>query len=96
MIFSGPLLDASDHQVGHFEGVLTALDSDGSHNQTQVTLDLPAGQVAVQGELNFAGPEPFVHAITGGTGHYAGARGTFSFRHTDRPGFIAITLDIIG
>jgi len=27
VIFSGPLLDASDHQVGQFEGVLTALEA---------------------------------------------------------------------
>jgi hypothetical protein len=96
VIFSGQLLDTGGHQVGRFEGVLTALDNEGNRNQAQVTLVLPAGQIAVQGEVDFTAPDPVVHAITGGTGSYAGARGTFSLRHTDQPGVIAVTLDFIG
>ncbi|MEO3859508.1 hypothetical protein [Acrocarpospora sp. B8E8] len=94
VVFTGLLLDTQRRQVGHFEGVLTALDADGNRNQAQVTLALAAGQIAVQGELDFTAPQPFVHAVTGGTGRYADTGGMFSFRNTDQAGVIDITLDL--
>jgi len=94
VVFSGSLRDAQQRPAGRFNGVLIALDAEGNRNQAQVTLVLPAGQIAVQGELDFAGPQPFVHAVTGGTGRYAGAGGTFAFRRTDQPGVIEITVDL--
>jgi hypothetical protein len=98
VVFHGTLRDATDsHDVGHFEGILTAVTPDAaSLFSAQVVLALPDGQVAVHGELDFSGAEPFVHAITGGTGAYRNARGEFSFRHTDVPRVIEITLRLKG
>ena len=97
-VFHGALRDAADsRQVGHFEGVLTAVTPDAeSLYEARVVLALPQGQIAVQGELDFGADEPFVHAITGGTGAYRNARGEFSFRHTATPAVIAITLALRG
>jgi Dirigent-like protein len=97
-VFHGALRDATDsRQVGHFEGVLTAVTPDAeSLCEARVVLALPQGQIAVQGELDFGADEPFVHAITGGTGAYRNARGEFSFRHTATPAVIAITLALKG
>jgi hypothetical protein len=94
-VFSGALLRAGgDAAIGHFEGTLTAVTPDGSRVLALVVLALPGGQVAVQGELNFATQTEFVHAITGGTGAYRDAEGEFHFHDTATPGVIAITLQI--
>jgi hypothetical protein len=98
VVFHGALRDATDRRdVGHFEGILTAVTPDAdSLFEARVVLALPRGQIAVEGELDFSGDEPFIHAITGGTGAYRKARGEFSFRHTDAQGVIAITLALKG
>ncbi len=97
-VFHGALRDATDsRQVGHFEGILTAVTPDAeSLYESRVVLALPQGQIAVQGELDFGADEPFVHAITGGTGAYRNARGEFSFRHTATPDMIAIAIALKG
>jgi hypothetical protein len=48
-----------------------------------VDLQLQGGQITVQG---FFPPNqsPIVHAVTGGTGIYRGARGEFSFTEPSR------------
>jgi hypothetical protein len=93
-VFSGALLRADgDQEIGHFEGTLTAVAPDGRF-LASVVLALPGGQVAVQGELNFATQTEFVHAITGGTGAYRDASGEFHFHDTATRGVIAITLQL--
>jgi hypothetical protein len=94
VVFTGLLFDALHRPLGRFNGVLVSVDAAGDRSQAQVTLVVPGGQIAVQGELDFTASDPVVHAITGGSGRYAGAGGTFSFRHTDQPGVIDITLDL--
>lgn len=95
-VFSGALLRPGGHrEIGHFEGTLTAVTPDAnSRFLAFVVLTLPEGQIAVQGELNFATQTKFVHAITGGTGAYKDARGEFHFHDTAKPGVIAITLEL--
>ena len=93
-VFSGALLRPGGNQeIGHPEGTLTAVTPDGRF-LASVVLALPDGQVAVQGELNFATETEFVHAITGGTGAYRDAAGEFHFHDTATPGVIAITLQL--
>jgi hypothetical protein len=96
VVFSGPLLrPGSDQAIGHYEGTLTAVTPDANPRFLAfVVLALPDGQVAAQGELNFATQTEFVHAITGGTGAYRHARGEFHFRHTANKGVIDITLQL--
>jgi hypothetical protein len=96
VVFSGPLLRPdSDQPIGHFEGTLTAVTPNANPLLlASVVLALPDGEVAAQGELNFATQTDFVHAITGGTGTYRDARGEFHFRHTAKKGVIDITLQL--
>ena len=96
IVFSGALLRPGGHrEIGHFEGTLTAVTPDAnSRFLASVVLALPDGQIAVQGELNFATQTEFVHAITGGTGTYRDARGEFHFHDTTKQGVIAITLQL--
>jgi hypothetical protein len=96
VVFSGPLLrPGGDQEIGHYEGTLTAVTPDANPRfLASVVLSLPKGQIAVQGELNFATQSEFVHAITGGTGAYQHAAGEFHFRHTTNKGVIDITLQL--
>ena len=63
--------------MGIFAGTLTSVSSHDSVNLATVDLQLPGGQITVQGFLGTQ--SPIIHAITGGTGSYAGAKGEFSF-----------------
>ena len=56
-------------------------------------LQLPGGQLTVQG-LFFGTQSPIVHAITGGTGSYAGAEGEFAFTFPSR-GVLDMTLTLL-
>jgi hypothetical protein len=58
-----------------------------------VDLQLPGGQITVQGF--FGNQTPVIHAITGGTGSYTGARGEFSFT-SPSPGVLDMTLTLLG
>lgn len=92
IIFSGSLQYAgSDSVIGQFGGTLTQITPDGLL-QANLTIELPEGQIAVQGVLDFAKP-PYVHAITGGTGTYDGVGGEFTFTHV-RDNVLAMTLTL--
>jgi len=92
-IFRGILDNAAGTtQVGIFAGTLTSVSSNDSLNLATVDLQLPGGQITVQG---FFGTQPrIVHAITGGTGSYRGARGEFSFT-SPSSGVLDMTLTLL-
>jgi len=93
-IFRGILDNASGAtQVGIFAGTLTSVSANDSLNLATVDLQLPRGQITVQG-LFFGTQSRIVHAITGGTGSYRGARGEFSFT-SPSPGVLDMTLTLL-
>jgi hypothetical protein len=93
-IFRGILDDASGTtQVGIFAGTLTSVSSNDSLNLATVDLQLPGGQITVQGFF-FGTQSRIVHAITGGTGSYRGARGEFSFTSPSQ-GVLDMTLTLL-
>ena len=79
-IFSGTLDKAAGNfsQVGIFAGTLTSLGSVPPLQMATVDLQLQGGQITVQGFFD-SSKSTIVHAVTGGTGIYRGARGEFSF-----------------
>ena len=94
-IFRGILDDAAGTtQVGIFAGTLTSVSPTDSVNLATVDLQLPGGQITVQGFLSGT-QSPIVHAITGGTGSYTGAEGEFSFTFPS-PGVLDMTLTLLG
>jgi hypothetical protein len=93
-IFRGILDNTSGTtQVGIFAGTLTSVSSNDSLNLATVDLQLPGGQIPVQGFF-FGTQSRIVHAITGGTGSYRGARGEFSFT-SPSPGVLDMTLTLL-
>jgi hypothetical protein len=93
-IFRGILDNASGTtRVGIFAGTLTSVSPTDSVNLATVDLQLPGGQITVQGFLGTQ--SPIVHAITGGTGAYTGAEGEFSFT-SPSPGVLDMTLTLLG
>jgi hypothetical protein len=93
-IFRGILDNASGStRVGIFAGTLTSVSSNDSLNLATVDLQLPGGQLTVQGFL-FGAHSRIVHAVTGGTGSYRGARGEFSFTSPSR-GILDMTLTLL-
>jgi hypothetical protein len=93
-IFRGILDNASGTtRVGIFAGTLTSVSSNDSLNLATVDLQLPGGQITVQGFF-FGTQSRIVHAITGGTGSYRGARGEFSFTFPS-PGVLDMTLTLL-
>jgi hypothetical protein len=94
-IFQGILDNASGTtQVGIFAGTLTSVSAHDSVNLATVDLQLPGGQITVQGFF-FGTQSRIVHAITGGTGAYTGAGGEFSFT-SPSPGVLDMTLTLLG
>jgi hypothetical protein len=92
-VFRGILDNAAGTtRVGIFAGTLTSVSPTDSVNLATVDLQLPGGQITVQGILGTQ--SPVVHAITGGTGAYAGARGEFSFT-SPSPGVLDMTLTLL-
>jgi hypothetical protein len=92
-IFRGILDNAAGTaRVGIFAGTLTSVSSSDSLNLATVDLQLPGGQITVQGFLGTQ--SPVVHAITGGTGAYTGAEGEFSFT-SPSPGVLDMTLTLL-
>jgi hypothetical protein len=76
-IFRGILDNATGtRKVGIFAGTLISISSNDSLNLASVDLQLPGGQITVQGFF-FGNRSRIVHAITGGTGRYIGADGEF-------------------
>jgi hypothetical protein len=93
-IFRGILDNAAGTtQVGIFAGALTSVSATDSLNLATVDLQLPGGQITVQGFLSTT-QSPVVHAITGGTGAYTGAGGEFSFTDAS-PGVLDMTLTLL-
>jgi hypothetical protein len=93
-IFRGILDNASGTtQLGIFAGTLTSVSSNDSLNLATVDLQLPGGQITVQGFF-FGTKSRIVHAVTGGTGSYRGARGEFSFT-SPSPGVLDMTLTLL-
>ena len=94
-IFRGILDNAAGTtQVGIFGGTLTSVCSNDSLNLATVDLQLPGGQITVQGFF-FGTRSRIVHAITGGTGSFTGAEGEFSFTFPS-PGVLDMTLTLLG
>ena len=92
-IFRGILDNAAGTtRVGIFAGTLTSVNSTDSVNLATVDLQLPGGQITVQGFF-FGTQSRIVHAITGGTGSYTGAEGEFSFTEAS-PGVLDMTLTL--
>jgi hypothetical protein len=93
-IFRGTLDNATGTtQIGIFAGTLTSISANDSLNLATVDLQLPGGQITIQGFADFTQPR-IVHAITGGTGRYTGAEGEFSFTSAS-PGVLDMTLTIL-
>jgi hypothetical protein len=93
-IFRGTLDNATGTtQVGIFAGTLTSVSSNDSLNLATVDLQIPGGQITIQGFF-FGTRSRIFHAITGGTGTYRGARGEFSFT-SPSPGVLDITLTLL-
>ena len=93
-IFRGILDNAAGTtQVGIFAGTLTSVSPTDSVDLATVDLQLPGGQITVQGFLGTQ--SPVVHAVTGGTGAYTGAGGEFSFT-SPSPGVLDMTLTLLG
>jgi hypothetical protein len=94
-IFHGILDNATGTtQVGIFAGTLTSVSSHDVVDLATVDLQLPGGQITVQGFLSGT-QSPIVHAITDGTGAYTGAGGEFSFTFPS-PGVLDVTLTLLG
>jgi len=92
-IFRGILDNATGTtRVGIFAGTLTSVSSNDSLNLATVDLQLPGGQITIQGFADFTRSR-IVHAITGGTGTYRGAQGEFSFTFPS-PGVLDMTLTL--
>jgi hypothetical protein len=92
-IFRGILDNATGTtQIGIFAGTLTSISANDSLNLATFDLQLPGGQITVQGFADFT-QSRIVHAITGGTGAYRGAGGEFSFTFPS-PGVLDMTLTI--
>ena len=93
-IFRGILDNAAGTtQVGIFAGTLTSVSATDATNLATVDLQLPGGQITVQGFF-FGTQSPIVHAVTGGTGSYTGAEGEFSFT-SPSPGVLDMTLTLL-
>jgi len=93
-IFRGILDNAAGAtRVGIFAGTLTSVSATDATNLATVDLQLPGGQITVQGFL-FGTQSPIVHAVTGGTGSYTGAEGEFSFT-SPSPGVLDMTLTLL-
>jgi hypothetical protein len=95
-IFSGNLDKAAGNfsQVGSFAGTLTSVGSTVPPlNMATVDLQLQGGQITVQGFFDST-KSTIVHAVTGGTGIYRGARGEFSFTEPSG-GVLDITVTLL-
>ena len=94
-VFTGTLDNASGNfnQVGIFAGTLTSVGSVPPLQTATVDLELQGGQIAAQGFFD-SSKSPIVHAVTGGTGIYRGARGEFSFTEPSG-GVLDITVTLL-
>ena len=81
------VFDASGaKRLGRAQFVCVATDRRGQHEQCTGTITLPGGQIATQGDADNV-------ALVGGTGAYAGARGTATGH--DHPHSVDVTLQFL-
>jgi hypothetical protein len=81
------VLDAGGvKRIGRAQFVCVSTDRRGEHEQCSGTIALPGGQIATQGDAENV-------AIVGGTGAYAGARGTAAGE--DHPDRVDVTLHFL-
>ena len=81
------VLDATGaKRLGRAQFVCVATDAGDRHQQCTGTITLPDGQLATQGDASHV-------AIVGGSGAYAGARGTATGQ--DHPDRIDVTLHLL-
>jgi len=76
VIYANPVFDRHGTQVGTDHGVCTVLND--SQSQCEATVVLPKGQLVTHGIQSAR--TSFEVAVIGGTGAYAGARGTMAAR----------------
>jgi hypothetical protein len=76
ILFANPVFDRHGTQVGTDHGMCTVLDA--GRSQCDTTLVLPKGDVVTHGLENAR--TSFDVAVIGGTGAYAGAKGTMTAR----------------
>ena len=90
-IIAGTLRDTSNRRAGKVHVVFMRLKGRRRNHVDQVsaTFDLKGGQIVMGGVSD--GGRTEVVAITGGTGDYAGARGTMRVRETRRAAHFRIT-----
>jgi hypothetical protein len=77
---------AGAKRLGRAQFVCTAVDRRGEHEQCSGTIALPDGQIATQGDADNV-------AVTGGSGAYAGARGTATGE--DHPDSVDVTVHFV-
>jgi hypothetical protein len=81
------VLDASGaKRLGRAHFLCTTLDRRGEHEQCTGTIALPDGQLATQGDADNV-------AVVGGSGAYAGARGTAT--GTEHPDSVDVTVHFL-
>jgi hypothetical protein len=81
------VFDASGgKRLGRAQFVCTAVDRRGEHEQCSGTIALPDGQLATQGDADNV-------AVVGGSGAYAGARGTATGE--DHPDSVDVTVHFL-
>lgn len=86
-ITSYRVFDASGtKRLGRADFVCTSLDRRGEHDQCAGTIALSGGQLATQGDAGHV-------AVVGGTGEYAGARGTAT--GVDHPDSVDVTVALL-
>src|SRR4051812_46212902 len=73
-------------RLGRAQFVCTATDARGAHEQCSGTIALPDGQIATQGDADNV-------AVVGGSGAYAGARGTAT--GNDHPDSVDVTFHFL-
>jgi hypothetical protein len=90
-ITGGTLRDTSNRRAGKLHAVFMRLKGRGRNyvDQVTATFDLRGGQI-VMGGVDHGGRTRVV-AITGGTGDYAGARGTMRISFTRRAAHFRLT-----
>src|SRR5207248_10096992 len=74
VLYANPVFDRQGTQVGTDHGVCTLLST--SQSQCEATLALPKGQIVTHGLQGTR--SSFEVAVIGGTGAYAGARGSMT------------------
>ncbi len=81
-VITGPIRDQSNKRAGRVQAVFVVTDPRREAAQVSATFILNGGQIVINGSEGKARADDF--AITGGTGRYAGARGTLRVTESRR------------